>query len=448
MTTTRRARLVAGIPIAAMMMIALAPAAQAKPSATQFPYTFVNPDGTKTIIPAAPKRVVLTGQSLQELDTVISLGVHPVGSLGRPDLLGAHANGFPAWLDTSELDGVTNIGNINPDYETVASLHPDLIVTYSTFPPAQTAQLQSIAPTVEVNPGQVATGRFPWEDTLFPLAPLFNATARADAVLARLRDRTAALAGFARGTSLALIFPEDGYQNFVQVTGNQSIGALLQNAGIDIEGPLAGGATDTPTGNILQSTELLPEISASRVLFLLSDTDVTESGFESQPLYPQIPAVKTHQAYFTDWWAAGPIGTADALSQLQKQVFGVTGLEATLAGTGKHKSDRSGVADVDLGSGGRRVCWKISTSGAVGHLSQATIETAAGATLLTLGTHYVGQGCAAVSRGASTKLLAKPARYTVWLNARHTRGVLKGTLGVQSPAFFGNGTDRLFTFNP
>jgi iron complex transport system substrate-binding protein len=442
----------------AVLALSVAPAAHAQTGKTTFPYTFINPNGSKTIIPSEPKRVVLTGQSLQELDTVISLGVHPVGSLGRPDLLGAGTNGYPLWLNHSELSGVTNIGNGSPDFESVAALKPDLIVEYSTFPASEIAQLQAIAPTVEVDPGLTAPKRFPWEDTLFPLAPLFNATARAHQILDRIRDRTTALAGFAKGTSLAILFPEDGYQNFVEVTANQSLGALFENAGMNIAGPLPGGPAATPSGNILQSTELLPTVTASKVYFPLSDTGVTEAGVKALPLYPKIPAVSKGQAYFNDWWAAGPIGTADALSQLQKQMFGVTGFEATLAGVAKQKSS-GGVADIDVGPTEKRVCWDIATTGYIGHPNTTSIVNAKGVQIFALGKGYHTTGCASIKRTAARKLLASPQHYRLSIDTTHTDTHTKpattvttvnvqGAVGLQSPSFFGNGKDKPFTFKP
>lgn len=448
----RPSRKTSGYLMVALGLLAMtaAPAAQAKSTATVFPYTFVNPDGSRTVIPSEPKRVVLIGQPEQLLDTVVSLGVHPVGAEARDRMTtGVAPNGYPLWLDAGELSGITNVGSDEQDYETIAALKPDLIVSYE-YGPSIIAQLQAIAPTVQVDSGSLATGpvTFPWEPTLLSLAPIFNATDRAQQIVARLRQRTSALSGFARGTTVGIFFPEAGYQDFVQVTGDQSLGSLFLLAGAKVEGPLEGGP-DTPGQNILQSTELLSKITATKVVFPgvggPNDTGVTEAATKALPLYPEIPAVQNGQAYFTPWWMTGPIGEADALSQLQKQMFGVTGLEAALAGAGPHRSRRSGIADIDVGGPtGRRVCWDVSTIGSVGHPTHAVVLNAKGQELFALGSRYSGKGCASVERASVRKLLAHPGRYVLSITARKTT-VLRGDLGLQMPSFFGNGKDKLVT---
>jgi ABC-type Fe3+-hydroxamate transport system substrate-binding protein len=93
------------IATAALLALGVAPAALAKATRTKFPYTYVNPDGSKTIIPSQPKRVVLTNQPEQEMDMLVSLGVYPLGSASSSGLTGDSAQGCPAWLSASELQG-------------------------------------------------------------------------------------------------------------------------------------------------------------------------------------------------------------------------------------------------------------------------------------------------------------------------------------------------------
>jgi len=78
-----------------------------------------------------------------ELDSVVTLGVTPVGAVAvSPDI------GFPEYL-TGDLTDVTEVGTIaEPNLETIASLKPDLILSNKLRHEAIYSQLSEIAPTV------------------------------------------------------------------------------------------------------------------------------------------------------------------------------------------------------------------------------------------------------------------------------------------------------------
>jgi iron complex transport system substrate-binding protein len=433
------------VSLATVLSLAIVSAAQAKTSGTKFPYVFSNSDGSKTIIRSEPKRVV----ALDNFDALSGLGAHVVGasiSLA-PHQSGGDAQGEPNWLNGGELSGVTPIDGFGgpDDYEAIAALHPDLIIGGGS--PTVVAQLSQIAPTIQpgrlssLPPGPLLPDAFGWEELVKQVAPIFNATAHVNAMIARMHQRTAAAAPFIRGSSVAIVIP-DGTQDFLinYYSGNTGdffhlTGAKIQSS-IHGASSLGGGLSDV-------STEDLADLTAQKVLFLSDFNTFSEAGVKALPLYPKIPAFKTHQIYFTQWDFTGAVGTADYSAQFQKQLYGVTGLEATLAGTGKQSSNRSGVADVDVGPTEKRVCWDLSTTGNVGHPSAAVIENTKGVELFTLGKSYHTSGCANVTRSAAKKLLSSP-NYDVAVEKGSTV-LLQGAVGKQSPAFFGTGKDKPFT---
>lgn len=437
--------------------------ADAKASGTQFPYTFTNSDGSKTVIPSEPKRVVVLDS---ELDAITALGVHPVGFQplsGQAVANGKNGfseDGLPEFINGGELNGIEAIPGAGggPNYEAIAALHPDLIIGASA---STKTQLEQIAPVIEVPPSARTStanpdpGQFWWEPEVQQFAPIFNATARANALISRIHQRAAALSELTHGQSTAFLLMLGG-QNLLLISANP----ILYDAGTNIQASLTG-ASNLGFQEFSGSTELLPAVTASKVLVQVNTPfgSVDEAGFKAFPLYPEMPAAKTNQVYFTNWFVNGPISNADQLTQFSKQMFGVDPLEATLSTSGKHSSGRSGVADVDVGPTQTRVCWDITTTGSIGKPNSVALENAKGVQLFTLGKGYHKTGCVDLEQATVKKLSASPAEYTVSIDhtvvkrvKKHghrtkkvtTTMLLKGSLAVQSPAFFGNGKDTQY----
>lgn len=94
-----------------------------------------------TRISGVPERVVVLDTG--ELDSVVALGVKPVGAV--EPIAGA---GFPAYL-ADALKGVKTVGTIEqPNVEAIAALQPDLILSSKLRHEAIYDQLSRIAPTV------------------------------------------------------------------------------------------------------------------------------------------------------------------------------------------------------------------------------------------------------------------------------------------------------------
>lgn len=104
-------------------------------------------------IPAKAERIVITG-SLEAMEDSILLDIHPVGAISV-------SGKFPP-LFASITDQAESIGEkIDPNFEKILSLKPDVILGTTKFDPAILEKLQQIAPTIPYS--HVATN---WEENL------------------------------------------------------------------------------------------------------------------------------------------------------------------------------------------------------------------------------------------------------------------------------------------
>jgi iron complex transport system substrate-binding protein len=125
-----------------------------------------------TAVPAQPQRVVVLDSG--ELDSVLALGVTPVGAVTADG-----AAGLPGYL-ADRTGGITTVGTIGaPDLEAVAALDPDLILSNRVRHEELYAQLSRIAPTVFAERVGVA-----WKDNLRLAGRALGREADAEAVLA------------------------------------------------------------------------------------------------------------------------------------------------------------------------------------------------------------------------------------------------------------------------
>lgn len=124
-------------------------------------------EGTRTIqyldqeytVPADVQRIVITG-SMEAMEDALVLDVHPVGAI-------TFGGEFPE-MYTSITDQAESIGQkIEPNFETILSLKPDIILGTTKFKPEVAEQLGKIAPFIQVS--HISTN---WEANLNLLAEL------------------------------------------------------------------------------------------------------------------------------------------------------------------------------------------------------------------------------------------------------------------------------------
>lgn len=99
--------------------------------------------GKEYTVPAAAERIVITG-AMEAMEDAVTLDVHPVGAI-------AYAGEFPEQF-ASITDNAQSIGEkTEPNFETILSLKPDVILGSTKFPEETLAQLEKIAPTILVS---------------------------------------------------------------------------------------------------------------------------------------------------------------------------------------------------------------------------------------------------------------------------------------------------------
>ncbi|KQO61452.1 iron-siderophore ABC transporter substrate-binding protein [Curtobacterium sp. Leaf261] len=113
-----------------------------------FPARVTTAFGTTTV-DAAPKRVVALGWG--DAETALALGVQPVGA---SDWLAFGGDGVGPWLKNAYTKSPKIIGTLEPSYESIVALKPDLILDVnSSGDKTRYDTLSKIAPTVAVPKG-------------------------------------------------------------------------------------------------------------------------------------------------------------------------------------------------------------------------------------------------------------------------------------------------------
>ncbi|WP_174703731.1 ABC transporter substrate-binding protein [Paenibacillus bovis] len=99
--------------------------------------------GKQYTVPATAERIVITG-SMEAMEDALLLNVHPVGAI-------TYSGKFPKKF-ASITDQAESIGEkTEPNFETILSLKPDVILGTTKFDAPVVEQLNKIAPTIQVS---------------------------------------------------------------------------------------------------------------------------------------------------------------------------------------------------------------------------------------------------------------------------------------------------------
>jgi iron complex transport system substrate-binding protein len=248
-----------------------------------FPRTVEHAMG-ETEIPAPPERVVVLDTG--ELDSVLSLGVTPVGAVTT-----AVSQDFLSYLAEGAAD-VERVGTIaEPNLEAIAALQPDLILSNKVRHEDLYAQLSQIAPTVFAERvGAV------WKDNFALAAETLGLEDEAAAAMADYERAAAELGeslGDPGGTTVSPL-------RFVAGTIRSSqpasfIGTVLADIGLR--------QVELPTGEVPTFAEISAEelTSADADIVLHSSYGPAEDSGAAAvlggPLWPRLDAVQAGRAY-------------------------------------------------------------------------------------------------------------------------------------------------------
>ena len=243
-----------------------------------FPRTVEHAMGS-TEIPERPERVVVLDTG--ELDSVLSLGVTPVGAV-TTDV----SDGFLSYLAEDAAD-VEVVGTVSePDLEAIAAAEPDLILSSKTRHEDLYEQLSQIAPTVFADRVGVV-----WKDNLRLDAEALGLEDEADELIEAYEADATALGqeiGDPAGTTVSTMrFVEGGIRVY---TAESFIGTVMADIGLDhLQLPTAD---DLPTFAEL-SAEELTRADADVILYSSYGPadDSGEAAVVAGPLWPLLTGV-------------------------------------------------------------------------------------------------------------------------------------------------------------
>lgn len=125
-------------------------------------------------VPAQTNRIVITG-SMEAMEDALVLDVKPVGAI---TFVGAFPQRFAAITANAQSIGE----KIEPNFEAILKLRPDVILGTTKFKPEVVEQLKKIAPLIQVS--HVATN---WEANLLLLGDLTGKQAEAQKQIAQYK---------------------------------------------------------------------------------------------------------------------------------------------------------------------------------------------------------------------------------------------------------------------
>ncbi|CCG05596.1 iron-siderophore ABC transporter substrate-binding protein [Blastococcus saxobsidens] len=183
-------------------------------SSGAFPVTVETAFGDVTV-EDEPARVVALGWG--DAETALALGVQPVGA---SDWLGFGGDGVGPWAEGRYDTSPEIIETLEPSYEAIAALDPDLILdTKSAATPERHEALSAIAPTIS-QPEGVGPYQTGWEQQLEMIGQALGRSEEADELQGEVdqafADAAAAHPEF-EGTEVAVgAFTSEGYGAYVR----------------------------------------------------------------------------------------------------------------------------------------------------------------------------------------------------------------------------------------
>ncbi|MFD4755791.1 iron-siderophore ABC transporter substrate-binding protein [Streptomyces sp. NPDC058426] len=240
-----------------------------KGSAAASKVSVTDDKGQKITLDGPAKRIVTTEWNVTE--AALTLGVTPVGV--------ADIKGYRAWDKAAPLgDGAKDIGmRGEPSTDTVAALHPDVIIATSDLKPAAIKQLRKIAPVLEATSATGGEQLKTVDRTLDLVAAATGTTDKATKVKKDFRDKIAegrkALA--AAGADKREIAFADGWATGNQVsvrpfTGDSFLGEINTELGLKNAWTLKG---DKAYGLASTDVEGLTKLGDVNFVYIASDAD-------------------------------------------------------------------------------------------------------------------------------------------------------------------------------
>lgn len=279
-----------------------------------FPVSITTGLGTTTI-ESQPKRVVALGWG--DAETALELGVQPVGA---SDWLAFGGDGVGPWLKGAYTKSPKIINTLEPSYEDILKLKPDLILDVkSSGDKDRYSKLSAIAPTVAIPKGgenYLATTK---QQTTM-IAKALGKVAQGKKLLAGVDDAYAAARKahpeFDGKTAVIGAYTSEGFGAYASA---DSRAQFMQQLGFTIPKKI-----DQEAGkqfSVSLSNENLDLLNADLTVIL--PIYVEASAAENDPLFQKVPSVQAGHAIVvddTDVSSAFSMGTTAAIEWALKRL--------------------------------------------------------------------------------------------------------------------------------
>ncbi|MBD8079824.1 iron-siderophore ABC transporter substrate-binding protein [Cellulosimicrobium arenosum] len=251
-------------------------------AADAFPVSIDTAFGTVEI-PEEPTRVVALGWG--DAETALALGVEPVGA---SDWLAFGGDGVGPWLEDAYTTSPEIVDTLEPSYEQIAVLEPDVILDVkSSGDPERYERLSEIAPTVGVPEGGEAY-LTPMQDQVDMIAAALGRSEAGDELLAEVDDAYAAAReenpDFEGKTAVIGSYWSEGFGAYVSTS---SRGEFMQALGFVTKPEIDEAAGEEFSVNL--GTETLDLLDAD--LTVIQPIGFTAAEVEEQPLFQTVPSV-------------------------------------------------------------------------------------------------------------------------------------------------------------
>ncbi|HZB19396.1 MAG TPA: iron-siderophore ABC transporter substrate-binding protein [Blastococcus sp.] len=260
-------------------------------SSEAFPVTVSTAFGDVTV-EEEPTRVVALGWS--DAETALALGVQPVGA---SDWLAVGGNGLGEWVEEGYDEDPEMIETLEPSFEAIAALEPDLILdTRSSGTQERYDLLSEIAPTIG-QPEGVGPYQTTWQQQLDLVGQVLGKTDEAAGLEAEVEqaftDAAAAHPEF-DGTEVAVgAYTSEGFGAYV--SGDARV-AFMEQLAFENKQAIEDQATENFF--IPVSEEQLTLLDAE--LTVVFPIFVEASDFTGNPLWQALPSVQEGRAVVLD----------------------------------------------------------------------------------------------------------------------------------------------------
>lgn len=257
----------------------------------QFPVSITTALGTTTI-DSQPKRVVALGWG--DAETALELGVQPVGA---SDWLAFGGDGVGPWLKGAYTKSPKIIQTLEPSYEDILKLKPDVILDVkSSGDKDRYAKLSAIAPTVAIPKGGENYLASTEQQTTM-IAKALGKETEGKKLLAGLDDAYAAARkahpDFEGKSAVVGAYTSEGFGAYASTDSRST---FMRNLGFTI--PKAIDEQAGTAFSVHLSDENLDLLNADLTLILPIYVDASKA--ESDPLFQKVPSVEAGHAIVFD----------------------------------------------------------------------------------------------------------------------------------------------------